>query len=89
MNFKSGRSADQGMRVCVLEGDTLYVSPERYEKMQLAANGMYVLCPKDGPATNPDEGAFMALLVAGLLSQEIRERLYRETKVVVDYELRR
>lgn len=86
MTFRSGRTHERGIRVCVLENDTLYVSPGRYSMMQEAANGMYYM-PGEGFARDADHAAFMALKLAGLLTSEIFTRRGRETKVVVDYDL--
>jgi len=88
MAYASGRTKDQDcIRTCVLEGDTLYVHPSRFGRMQLAAAGLYSTTRGHLPGRDPDQGAAMALLIAGLLPHEITAREHRETKIVVDYEL--
>ena len=87
MAYESGRTNDQGMRVCVLEGDTLYVSPSRFDLMQRAAVLGEGINPNEHVSEDADDRARMALLFAGLLPEEIKSREHRETKIVVDYEL--
>lgn len=79
MAFKSGRTLDQGMRACVIEGRKLYVHPQRFSLMQ----------EEIMKADDPDEGARRALEAAGVLRDEIvaAERIGFE--VIVDYELKR
>lgn len=88
MTFKSGRTQDQGIRVCVLEGGTLYVNPERFAKMKSAAEG-FPLYPHQSFAPDPNTAAYRALKVAGLLDGEIMSLCGSGVKVVVDYELAR
>ena len=90
--YRSGRTVDQGIRVCVLEGDTLYVSPKRFSMMKLATDAgidtLHGPARSETPILDPDRAAEIALRVAGLLQAEIELRKFRETRIVVDYELR-
>jgi len=78
MSYKSGRTLDQGMRRCVIEGCSLYVHPRSFSKMwQITVKGF-----------NPDMEAREALEAAGVLPKEIDDALGHGFDIVIDYELR-
>jgi len=62
------------MRPVILDGDVLRVPSSRFYAMQLA-----ILRAPDS-----DKGSWEALKMAGLLPTELRFRMYRETRIVID-----
>jgi hypothetical protein len=75
--FKSGRSTEQGIRSCVVEGRKLYVTPKRFALMRDII----------AKAEDADRGAIAAVKAAGVLQAEVNLAMHRGFDVVVDYEL--
>ncbi len=69
----------KGWTTSQLDGDTLRVRPEIFGAMQ------EILNLQDGL---PDELAAWALRRAGLTAEEISDRTFQNTNIVVDYDLK-
>lgn len=81
MTYLSGRTYDQGMTACVVEGDTIYVTPKRFSAMKAVELRE---CLDDRPT--PFWVAYEMLETAGWRKSlyGLRTEGYR---IVVDYEM--